>query len=379
MSYLKKSTYRLIIIIVLMLNCCYVCAQNDSEAYKETFRMWKLLFEDPASYVTTGDISYGCAYFEYLYPKSVGEEKETLNKWMSTFILKSISNNNLRECPNVNDNFVDIIRDTYGKDSGLYYLISFFATKPTKYVLNMNNKGNIDIRIVTNEKQEQYFKEFIGLYPIKHIVPLSALLLTNVHNLPYNMIEETYQKILTSDDIQEENYDYVFDQIVYLWQDHIFPSSKLATLDLTQPFAEQTELSYLYNMVRERTVRRFGVCSQQMVDLIYKLTIQFYLYDDKEMINSVYMVLDNPSSSTLIEENYNKVVNAGLKAFDRMVSKAEKWDYTQQSPLDLLKRKKSYLIKQYGRDSQKFKNFIITDVVSRFGEYSEEYDIIVNQ
>lgn len=112
-----------------------------------------------------------------------------------------------------------------------------------------------------------------------------------------------------------------------------------------------------------------------------------YIISDEDIKNLVlattyadiyYDLYDWYQNDIDTEEKIN-IIDACLSAFDDIQKNNLQWDYSKKSPMDLLLKKKIVIIDGYGKDSDIYKDFIINDVVARFGEYSEEYDTIIKK
>ncbi|MCC8120040.1 MAG: hypothetical protein LIP09_15035 [Bacteroidales bacterium] len=105
--------------------------------------------------------------------------------------------------------------------------------------------------------------------------------------------------------------------------------------------------------------------------------IQFQkkIYTNKEYVTLSKGILD-AWGTDIAEADFNFFYNTVMRAFDGMSKSGYAWDYKIFSPLDLMKTKRELIIKEYGKDSEEFSAFLLNDVVSRYGEYSEEYDLL---
>lgn len=134
-------------------------------------------------------------------------------------------------------------------------------------------------------------------------------------------------------------------------------NARISVLKDSYPDNRQKEFKEIEDIAFDKSVKKV-VQPTIYVDICYNL----YEWYSKE--------ISTEDKVTIIDEC--------LIAFDDIQKGNMQWDYSKKSPMDMLKKKKTVIVNEYGKDSDEYKNFITDDVIARFGEYSEEYDAIVN-
>ncbi|MCC8120041.1 MAG: hypothetical protein LIP09_15040 [Bacteroidales bacterium] len=99
------------------------------------------------------------------------------------------------------------------------------------------------------------------------------------------------------------------------------------------------------------------------------------IYPNKDYILLTKNILDN-NGKNLLWDDFLFLYDTTIRSFDELSKSGYAWDYKIFSPLDLMKMKREIIINEYGKDSEEFSAFLLNDVISRYGEYSEEYDLL---